>query len=75
MSYDEISDLAEVAACGTAVVLTPIKSITRGSSVHRFETFDTIAKLYDGVTGVQTGALPDPHGYTRVVCERAHEAC
>ena len=72
--FEEVEDLAEVAACGTAVVLTPIQSITRGGKVLKFEAFETIAKLYEGVTNLQTGAAPDPHGYTRVVCERAHEA-
>jgi branched-chain amino acid aminotransferase len=75
VSMEEVGDLAEVAACGTAVVLTPIKSITRGSTVHKFEAFTTIAKLYDAVTGMQTGELPDTQGLLRDVCERPHEAC
>ena len=69
-----MATLKEVAACGTAVVLTPIKSITRGATTHKFEAFDTIATLYDAVTKLQSGEAPDPRGYTRVVCERAHEA-
>lgn len=32
--WDEVAELTEVAACGTAVVVTPIQSITRGSTVH-----------------------------------------
>lgn len=75
VSIAEVADLAEVAACGTAVVLTPIKSITHGSTVHRFEAFTTIAKLYDAVTGMQTGDKPDTQGLLRDVCERPHEAC
>ena len=75
VAFEELNDLAEVAACGTAVVLTPIKSITRGSAVHRFDSFETIAKLYNGVTGMQTGDMPDKHGYLREVCDRPHEAC
>lgn len=39
-----------------------------------FDDFATIAKLYEAVTALQGGDAPDPHGYTRVVCERAHEA-
>ena len=68
--WDEVATLKEVAACGTAVVLTPIKSITRGGVATKFETFDTIAKLYESVTKLQTADAPDPHGLTRVVCER-----
>jgi len=74
VAWEEVSTLKEVAACGTAVVLTPIKSITRADTIHRFDGFETIAKLYDAVTSLQTGEAPDPHGLTRVVCERAHEA-
>lgn len=70
--WEEVATFKEVAACGTAVVLTPIKSITRGGGVTKFDGFDTIAKLYDGVTSLQTGTAPDPHGYTRVVTERPH---
>jgi len=72
--WEEVATLTEVAACGTAVVLTPIKSITRGDATINFDGFATIAKLYEAVTALQTGAAPDPHGLTRVVCERAHEA-
>ena len=73
VGWEEVTTLKEVAACGTAVVLTPIASITRGDTVTKFDDFATIAKLYDAVTTLQAGDAPDPHGYTRVVCERAHE--
>ena len=73
--WEEVATLSEVAACGTAVVLTPIASITRGDTTHRYDGFATIAKLYDAVTRLQTADAPDPHGLTRVVCERPHEAC
>lgn len=72
VSWAEVEQLKEVAACGTAVVLTPVESITRGEQVVRFDGFDTISKLYEAVTTIQTGDSPDPHGYTRVVCDRPH---
>ena len=65
--WDEVGSFDEVAACGTAVVLTPIQSITRGAETVRFASFETISKLYDAVTSIQVGAAPDPHGYTRIV--------
>ena len=71
--WDEVATLREVAACGTAVVVTPIKSITRGDTTLRFDGYSTIEKLYKAVTSVQSGDAEDPHGYTRVVCERPHE--
>ncbi|KAL3905763.1 MAG: hypothetical protein SGPRY_010802 [Prymnesium sp.] len=65
--YDEVPSFREVAACGTAVVVTPIKSITRGDQVSRFDSFESISKLYEAVTQLQVGLLDDTHGYTRVV--------
>lgn len=70
LAWDEVPELAEVAAVGTAVVLTPIQSITRAEVRHEFGGMETVSKLYNAVTGIQTAELPDPHGYTRVVCEK-----
>jgi len=72
--WEEVGTLKEVAACGTAVVLTPIKSIARGDKKHHLPGFDTIAKLYEAVTKLQRAEAPDLHGLTRVVCARPHEA-
>jgi len=68
--WDEVPTLREVAACGTAVVLTPIQSLTRGEQVVRFESFETIARVYDAVTSLQVGLSEDAHGYTRVVASK-----
>ena len=66
--WSEVASFKEVAACGTAVVLTPISSITRGDQVVRFgDNFDTITRLYKAVTDLQVAKLPDKHGFTRVV--------
>jgi len=72
--WDEVASFKEVAACGTAVVLTPVQSITKDDTVLRFDGFDTIAKLYKAVTSVQTGEAPDPHGWNTEVCDRPHES-
>jgi len=73
VSFDEVGGLKEVAACGTAVVLTPISSVTRGSTVHSYAGFDTIATLYNAITSVQQGEANDALGITRVVAERPHD--
>uniref|UniRef100_A0A7S3WUW4 Branched-chain-amino-acid transaminase n=1 Tax=Strombidinopsis acuminata TaxID=141414 RepID=A0A7S3WUW4_9SPIT len=72
ISMAEAGTFKEVAACGTAVVLTPIQSITRGDTVYKYHTFDTIAKLYDMITAVQAGEAEDSLGVTRTVCEKPH---
>ena len=69
--YEEISTFSEVAACGTAVVVTPVWEITRGNDVIRIcaenEVGPHIQKLYDTVQGSQSGTLEDTHGWCHEV--------
>ncbi|MDR0379094.1 MAG: aminotransferase class IV, partial [Candidatus Accumulibacter sp.] len=65
--FEEIETFAEIAACGTAVVVTPICEITRGNKVIRISDPNVcgpvLQKLYDTVQGIQYGRLPDTHGW------------
>ena len=65
--FDEVKEFAEVAACGTAVVVTPVCEITRGDTVIAISDPDgcgpVLQKLYDTVQGIQYGLLPDAHGW------------
>jgi branched-chain amino acid aminotransferase len=65
--FEEIETFAEIAACGTAVVVTPVCEITRGAKVIRISDPDVcgpvLQKLYDTVQGIQYGELPDTHGW------------
>jgi branched-chain amino acid aminotransferase len=65
--YDELPEFSEIAACGTAVVITPVYEITRGDRVIRVGAPDgcgpVLQKLYDTVQGIQYGVLPDRHGW------------
>lgn len=69
--YEEIKSFSEVAACGTAVVVTPVWEITRGSEVIKISEPDAVGphlqKLYDTVQGIQYGDLPDAHNWCREV--------
>ncbi len=69
--FDEIDTFAEVGACGTAGVITPIRKIVRGSKTYKFgdECGPACRKLYDNLTGIQYGELPDPHKWTRIIKE------
>ena len=62
----ELPDFAEVAACGTAVVLTPVGRILDGGNIIDYH-LDTIGpvlkKLYDEMTGIQHGERPDKHNW------------
>lgn len=69
--YTEIKDFAEVAACGTAVVVTPVWEITRGDDVIVISDKDAVGehlqKLYETVQGIQYGVLEDVHGWCHEV--------
>jgi branched-chain amino acid aminotransferase len=63
--WAEIEDFVEIGACGTAAVITPIASITRGDETLRFGAEDkpgkTLQRLYDEIQGIQYGKIPDRH--------------
>eukprot|EP00747_Dinoflagellata_sp_TGD_P167540 gnl/TRDRNA2_/TRDRNA2_192125_c0_seq1.p1 gnl/TRDRNA2_/TRDRNA2_192125_c0~~gnl/TRDRNA2_/TRDRNA2_192125_c0_seq1.p1 ORF type:complete len:381 (+),score=59.14 gnl/TRDRNA2_/TRDRNA2_192125_c0_seq1:87-1229(+) len=63
----EVESFREVAAVGTAVVATPISSITRYGKQHELDAPDWIQRLYDEVRAIQLGEIPDRHGWTRVL--------
>ena len=67
----EIKEFTEVAACGTAVVVTPVWEITRGSEVIKISGQDEVGphlqQLFDTVQGIQYGLLPDTHGWCHEV--------
>jgi len=66
ISVDELPDFAEVAACGTAVVITPVGKIVHGDKVidYKFtEIGPVLKKLYDEMTGIQYGERPDKHNW------------
>ena len=71
VAYTELKDFAEVAACGTAVVVTPVWEITRGSEVIKISEPDHVGpktqQLYDIVQGIQYGVLPDTHNWCHEV--------
>ncbi len=63
----ELPDFAEVAACGTAVVLTPVGRILDGGKVIDYHLGDEIGphlrRLHDEMTGIQYGERPDRHNW------------
>ena len=69
--YEEIKTFSEVAACGTAVVVTPVWEITRGAEVIKISEPDAVGphlqKLFETVQGIQYGDLEDTHGWCHEV--------
>jgi len=76
IAIDEVDDavkrgaLDEMFACGTAAVVTPIAQLGyRGADLRPTRKgFGDIARsLYDELTGIQFGRLPDRRGWTRKI--------
>lgn len=71
IEFDEIASFAEVGACGTAVVLTPVNRIVRDDTVieigPRTGVGPILQNLYTKVRGIQVGEVPDNYGWSEVV--------
>jgi branched-chain amino acid aminotransferase len=62
--------ITEVFACGTAAVVTPVgsvKSATASWTVGDGQPGPISMQLRDQLTGIQTGRLPDTHGWMRAL--------
>jgi branched-chain amino acid aminotransferase len=64
ISKDELEDFVEVGACGTAVVITPVRRIIYGDRIFNYGSeCPILKKLYLKMTGIQYGEEPDNHGW------------
>lgn len=67
IEFDELDSFEEICACGTAVVVTPIKEIIRGDRVitvtDKDECGPVAMELYHRVTGTQYGEIADIHNW------------
>ncbi len=59
----ELADFKEAAACGTAVVLSKISSITHEGKEYKYETSGIMDKLYDTYVKMQYGEIDAPEGW------------
>jgi branched-chain amino acid aminotransferase len=66
--YTEVPSLAEIGACGTATVITPVNELVDGDRIFRIGPADgcgpILTRLYTLLTQIQTGGEPDRHGWT-----------
>lgn len=64
---DRLGDFKEAGACGTAAVITPIGGIEYNDQLHVFysekEVGPITQKLYNELTGVQSGDIDAPDGW------------
>jgi branched-chain amino acid aminotransferase len=63
----EVDTFAEVGAVGTAVVVTPISSFTRGTKKWQLDEPNVMMKLHDKVRAIQQGDEEDTHKWMRHV--------
>jgi branched-chain amino acid aminotransferase len=77
ITIDEVVDgvtngtIGEMLACGTAAVVIGIRTLQfeDGRAIRAAACPGQVTKrLYDALTGVQYGRLPDAHGWIREVC-------
>jgi len=66
----ELAGLAEAGCCGTAAIIAPVESISWKGEVIRYLEPGEICgpvskKLYDYLTGLQSGDLEDKYGWVR----------
>lgn len=65
--FEELATFAEVGACGTAVVVTPVNEITRGDTTIRVGPATgcgpVLQQLFERVQGIQYGEMPDIHNW------------
>lgn len=72
IDIDEVAHFEEVAACGTAVVITAVTRVVRGSKVHEIGSNPDavgprLLKLYNKVRAIQYGEEDDPHGWGHIL--------
>ena len=69
---EELPEFEEVAACGTAAVLSPVGKIYVDGQWHRFygngeKVGPVMQKVYDLLVGIQRGELSDDNNWTHEV--------
>ncbi|TSA35916.1 MAG: branched-chain amino acid aminotransferase [Porphyromonadaceae bacterium] len=70
---EELDTFDEVGACGTAAVISPVRSIVDESTGKTYQISKNdepgaiSRQLYEKLTGIQTGDLPDPYGWIEFV--------
>lgn len=68
----EMADFEEIAACGTAAVLSPVGKIWFDNEWHRFydngqSVGPVMQELYDLLVGIQRGEIADPYDWVHQV--------
>ncbi|MDR0618967.1 MAG: branched-chain amino acid aminotransferase [Bacteroidales bacterium] len=69
IAIDELAEFEEIGACGTAAVITPVSRMVNRSNNNEYiytmggEAGPKTQKLYDILTGIQSGIIEDKYGW------------
>ena len=72
--FDEITKFREICAGGTAVVLSPIKSITRGKLTYEVPEYNILKLLKNDLLQIQKGDKEDRHNIIRKLSYDNHHS-
>jgi branched-chain amino acid aminotransferase len=68
---EELAEMDEVGACGTAAVISPVKRIYDADNDKEYlygkEPGKISVKLYERLRAIQYGTEPDPYGWTEII--------
>ncbi|MCF8359025.1 MAG: branched-chain amino acid aminotransferase [Prolixibacteraceae bacterium] len=68
---EELAEFSEAGACGTAAVLSPVRSVVDADLNKRYfygdEPGPNCVKLYNKLINIQYGCEPDPHGWVTII--------
>jgi len=73
ITVDELNDVSEAAACGTAAVASPVAEIhDLDTGIHYVISPDhqpgpVVTELYNRLRAIQNGDIDDPYGWTTIV--------
>lgn len=75
ITVDELNDIQEAAACGTAAVASPVAEIDDLDTGDKYvvskdgNAGSVVTELYTRLRGIQYGELPDIHNWNTIVSE------
>lgn len=70
---EELADVQEAAACGTAAVCSPVGEVDDLDTGHKYiiagdgKPGPVTTKLYNALRAIQLGEAPDTHGWTTII--------
>ena len=73
VKFAELKEFAEAGLCGTAAVISPVGRVVAKDEIISFpsgmeQMGAVLQKIYDTITGIQSGRIEGPEGWIRKSC-------